>query len=149
MCKQPKDTNAEVWYAKGLRFQCKFPECMNCCGGEPGYVWLTDGEPKKIADHLGISEKEFLKLYTFKTKGRLSLTEKKDFDCIFLDRKTGCQIYEARPEQCSSYPFWPEVLGSVEAWVLEGHYCPGINRGEVVSFDKIQELREKKLPPLL
>ena len=116
--------------------------------GEPGYVWLAPGEAEKIAEFLCLTTENFLKKYTFDVNGRISLNEKKNYDCIFLDRKKGCQIYEVRPQQCSSYPFWPEVLGSVEAWLLEGHFCPGINRGRVISFEEIQELREQKMPPL-
>jgi Fe-S-cluster containining protein len=33
----------------------------------------------------------------------LSLVEKSNFDCIFWDQ--GCTIYQARPDQCRSYPF--------------------------------------------
>ena len=37
--------------------------------------------------------------------------------CIFLDETTNqCQIYEARPAQCRTYPFWPSILLSPEKW---------------------------------
>ena len=36
--------------------------------------------------------------------------------CIFLDDENKCTIYEARPVQCRTYPFWPNVLQSVESW---------------------------------
>ncbi|MCD4657329.1 MAG: YkgJ family cysteine cluster protein [Planctomycetes bacterium] len=140
--------NSEVWYANGLKFKCIFPKCIRCCCGEPGYVWLADGEIENIADFLRLKTKEFSSKYTFKLHGRVSLNEKKDFDCIFLDREKGCEIYQVRPQQCSSYPFWPEILGSVESWHLESQFCPGINHGEVVSFEEIQRKREKKVPPL-
>ena len=37
--------------------------------------------------------------------------------CIFLDKHTNqCQIYEARPTQCRTYPFWPSIVESVQDW---------------------------------
>lgn len=37
--------------------------------------------------------------------------------CIFLDTDTNqCQIYEARPAQCRTYPFWPSIVASVQDW---------------------------------
>ncbi len=140
--------NEEVWYANGLKFQCIFPKCNRCCCNEPGYVWLADGEAENIAKFLKLTKKEFQKNYTIKLHGRVSLTEKKNFDCIFLDQETGCKIYQVRPKQCSSYPFWPEVLRSVESWYLEGQFCPGINHGNVISYEEIQQKREQKIPPI-
>lgn len=32
--------------------------------------------------------------------------------CIFLDENNKCKIYEARPLQCLSYPFWPSIMAS-------------------------------------
>jgi Fe-S-cluster containining protein len=32
--------------------------------------------------------------------------------CIFLDENNKCKIYEARPMQCLSYPFWPNIMAS-------------------------------------
>ena len=47
-----KDKNQQgdekVWYAGGLKFQCIFPKCNRCCCGEPGYVWLADGEAENV-----------------------------------------------------------------------------------------------------
>ena len=40
--------------------------------------------------------------------------------CVFLDQETNyCRIYEARPVQCRTYPFWPSILKSQEAWNAE------------------------------
>ena len=35
--------------------------------------------------------------------------------CVFLENNQ-CSIYEARPVQCSTYPFWPNILKSEKAW---------------------------------
>ena len=40
--------------------------------------------------------------------------------CIFYDEDTKhCQIYPARPLQCSIYPFYPNLLESMETWNAE------------------------------
>jgi len=36
--------------------------------------------------------------------------------CVFLDDESKCSIYEARPLQCRTYPYWPRVMRSREAW---------------------------------
>ena len=36
--------------------------------------------------------------------------------CIFLDPAGQCTIYDARPVQCRTYPFWPSLLDSLEDW---------------------------------
>jgi Fe-S-cluster containining protein len=52
--------------------------------------------------------------------------------CIFLgeDGKE-CSIYEARPIQCRTYPFWPRLLENPESWEAEGVLAP-VNDFEVV-----------------
>ena len=41
----------------------------------------------------------------------------KDGSCIFLgDDGKMCTIYEARPVQCRTYPFWPNIMQSKEKW---------------------------------
>jgi Fe-S-cluster containining protein len=40
--------------------------------------------------------------------------------CIFLDTETNhCQIYQARPIQCSTYPFWSDIMESEYNWNIE------------------------------
>ena len=37
--------------------------------------------------------------------------------CIFLDNETNeCEIYSVRPIQCSTYPFWSNILESEKNW---------------------------------
>ncbi len=36
--------------------------------------------------------------------------------CIFLTPSGSCSIYDVRPVQCSTYPFWPSLLKSKETW---------------------------------
>ena len=36
--------------------------------------------------------------------------------CVFLDAFGKCSIYEVRPVQCSTYPFWPSLVDRREDW---------------------------------
>ena len=63
-----------VWYAEGLHFECK-PDCANCCvnHGNYAYVYLDDGEVRRLARHLGLTLPEFKKRYTEREDGDLIL----------------------------------------------------------------------------
>jgi uncharacterized protein len=39
--------------------------------------------------------------------------------CIFLSDMGQCRIYEHRPIQCRTYPFWPSLLEDRESWESE------------------------------
>lgn len=124
------------WYAEGLRFSCV--HCGNCCSGSPGYVRFSAAELERMAAYLGIGTDEFLRRYARKRGGRWSLREIESnggYDCVFLEREvqgaTRCSIYPVRPEQCRTWPFWPENLESKEAWESAAKTCPGMNRGEI------------------
>jgi Fe-S-cluster containining protein len=69
---------------------------------------------------------------------RLSLKEKSGFDCIFW--KDGCLVYNARPLQCRTFPFWESVVGSSDSWELTKAGCPGMGKGELHSMNAIQSL---------
>ncbi len=58
-----------------------------------------------MAAATGLPETEFIDRYTMLASNRrqLSLTEYPDGRCIFL-KKEGCAFYDARPEQCRSFP---------------------------------------------
>jgi Fe-S-cluster containining protein len=65
------------------------------------------------------------------------LKEKSNFDCIFWNEV--CTVYQVRPLQCRTFPFWDYVLCSPQAWKTAGESCPGINKGGVHSREKIEE----------
>jgi Fe-S-cluster containining protein len=65
-------------------------------------------------------------------------------DCIFLDResipgKAVCGLYEARPEQCRTWPFWEGNLRSRKSWEETKKHvpCPGMDTGPVHDFVEI------------
>ena len=71
--------------------------------------------------------------------GRRSLTEFANGDCTFFDpEKRCCTIYEARPAQCKTWPFWNSNLESRASWEALSPDCPGAGKGNFVSFEDIQ-----------
>ncbi len=129
----------EPWYKNGLRFSCT--GCGKCCTGSPGYVWINDQEITEMADFLKISFEEFVKKYTRKVADRLALLEHpRNYDCVFLKDKKICTLYNARPKQCRTYPWWPENLESKKAWEEESKRCEGINHADapLISFKEIK-----------
>ena len=133
------------WYAEGLHFSCQ--QCGACCTGEPGYVWVSRDELSLIAKFLKVTEDNLRSEHVRRVGFRLSLKEKPNGDCIFLqDGKDGrgCKIYEVRPLQCRTWPFWNLNLASQSSWNQAGVKCPGINKGESHSFEKIEAERTRK-----
>lgn len=131
---------AEPFYSSGLHFSCT--GCGHCCGGGcPGYVFLSWDDVDRMAAYLGLSKETFLSDYCRKvdmgTYYRVSLREKKNFDCILLTEK-GCSAYPVRPIQCRTYPFWDSIVSSREAWEQESRECPGINTGTLHAMEEIQ-----------
>ena len=139
-----RDKEAPSWLHSqpGLPFKCT--ECGKCCLTR-GNVYLSPDEVSKATQLLGLpSEMDFVRTYASHTlKGSLEgqtpwirlkektipLTEEvddatkkgavadKETACIFLDPTTmHCLIYEARPAQCRTYPFWSPILSSMETW---------------------------------
>jgi len=119
------------WYKAGLAFSCT--QCHACCRHDPGYVFLSQVDIEKLSNHLTMTIDAFKKAYCrvvdFGFVTRLSLTETAIFDCIFW--KNGCTVYEARPLQCRSYPFWSGNLHAQDRWQEEAQDCPGMNKGTV------------------
>ncbi|UCG79276.1 MAG: YkgJ family cysteine cluster protein [Nitrospirota bacterium] len=133
------------FYSEGIRFSCQ--DCGKCCLSRERYsfVYISMGDRKRLADHLRISTKEFTIQYTSKTDGHLHL-KYPEKDCLFLSEGR-CSVYEARPSQCRSWPFWPENMKK-GVWEKElKTYCPGIGQGRLYSESEIEEIvkREKEL----
>lgn len=117
------------WYKEGLKFKCT--GCGKCCTGAPGYVWITENEMIAMASSLQIPLDLFKRKYVRRRGNRYSLTQRKsatgDYDCVFLKDKK-CEVYDARPMQCKTFPWWPENVNSPESWKLTADECEGINK---------------------
>ena len=106
------------WYKDGLRFKCT--ACGDCCTGAPGFVWVNKEEMEALAAAAGVEDlEEFEQQYVRKVGIRRSLREFPNGDCVFFDSDSRkCQVYQARPRQCRTWPFWPSTLASPETWTL-------------------------------
>ncbi|MBN2050047.1 MAG: YkgJ family cysteine cluster protein [Spirochaetales bacterium] len=135
----------DIFYSRGLRFQCL--RCSRCCRFEPGFVYLSQADLARLAAFLGVSEKDFTEQYCRTVQGkngpRLSLREKANYDCIFWS-ESGCEVYEVRPFQCKSYPFWDNYLSSQEAWNALETSCPGVNNGRLFTYEEIKQWKDLK-----
>lgn len=124
------------WYREGLAFTCT--RCGACCTGAPGYVWVNAEEIATLATHRGMPFAEFGRRFVRRVGDRLSLVERPGGDCIFWDRSAGCTVYEARPVQCRTWPFWPENIESPEAWDSVTKVCPGSGQGQLFTVEEIR-----------
>ena len=129
----------EPFYKDGLHFSCQ--RCSHCCRHEPGYVYLSQDELNNLCKRYNLSSQEFIKQYCrwvpyYDGSEVLCLQEKDNYDCILWDGM--CTAYEARPAQCSTYPFWPFIVESDISWSAEAGECPGINKGELHSKEEIE-----------
>jgi Fe-S-cluster containining protein len=125
----------QPWYQDGLRFTCTM--CGKCCTGEPGVVWVTDEELAAIARFLDEPVEEVRDRLTRKARGRRTLREKPNNDCVFYDRQKGCTIYPVRPAQCRTWPFWESNVETPEDWERTKQVCPGSGHGELIPAEEI------------
>ena len=127
------------WYARGIRFECQ--KCGQCCRGEPGVVWVSQYEIKRIAEHLGLAKKEFRRKYLRRVGFRVSLKEYDNGDCFLYE--DGCVAYPVRPRQCQTFPFWPDALRSRKWFDRMARGCPGIGKGKLYTCEEIETISRK------
>jgi Fe-S-cluster containining protein len=133
------EPNDDPWYKDGLRFQCT--GCGGCCTGAPGFVWVTNDEIAALAAEVEMEVGAFERRYVRTVGVRKSLRErKKTYDCVFLDAQTRkCTVYNARPKQCRTWPFWDSNIRTPEAWAHTCEVCPGSGKGKLYQLEAITE----------
>ncbi|HCK40847.1 MAG: hypothetical protein CMJ72_13900 [Planctomycetaceae bacterium] len=129
----------QPWYHNGLRFKCT--GCGDCCTGSPGYVWVNQAEIDALAKLLDMTPEACEKKYVRHIGIRRSLIELPvSYDCVFLDSKTRkCTVYEARPRQCRTWPFWKSNVRNPENWADTCQACPGSGQGKLHQLEQIQQ----------
>ena len=139
----PQNDSPRPWYHEGLRFECT--QCGACCSGEPGYVWVEPDEIEAMAVFMKLSVDDFESKFVRTVGTEKSLREYPDGDCILLDPKQRtCLVYDARPTQCRTWPFWDSTTQSKRAWKETCDVCPGAGTGTLYTLDQIEIQRKKK-----
>ncbi len=129
--------NDKIFFKDGLRFECQ--GSGKCCTshGEFGFVFLTPADRKRFAKFFKMTSSEFTKKYCDRTNGVWHLKENPaQPDCMFLEKKR-CSVYDARPSQCRTWPFWGEVMNA-KSWTKDvASFCPGVGKGKLWSAEEI------------
>jgi len=128
------------WYHAGLKFTCT--QCGDCCSGAPGHVWVNAEEIAALATLTGLSVDEFEHKYCRRVGARKSLIEFPNGDCVFLDGQRRCTVYDARPRQCRTWPFWDSNLKTPGGWKQACEACPGSGKGQLYQLDEIEARRK-------
>ena len=99
----------------------------NCCRGFGGFVWINMEELEKIANTRKMNVSLFSKQYVRGVQGRLALQERvingEHFCCFFDYIDCQCTIYQSRPGQCKTFPFWNQFKKDPQKLLVE---CPGV-----------------------
>lgn len=124
------------WYKDGLSFECT--QCGNCCTGAPGYVWVNKAEIAALATSQNMSVEDFEAKYVRNVGVRKSLIEYENGDCVFFDNVARkCTVYEQRPRQCKTWPFWQSNVATESDWQQTCEVCPGSGQGKVYPLEHI------------
>jgi len=99
-----------------------------CCRGFGGYVWVSMEELKEMAGTRNMDVALFASQYVRQVHGKLSLQEYvingEHFCCFFDLIDCQCTIYQSRPRQCRTFPFWNKFKKEPQKLFRE---CPGVS----------------------
>jgi Fe-S-cluster containining protein len=123
-----------------MRFECQ-PGCNACCE-QQGFVYLTEDDILRLAAYLRLSPADFEKRHVYRTRNQRRLRVPRYTQCSFLVEGR-CGVHEAKPTQCRTFPFWPELIESRRKWYSTGNWCPGIGKGELVQIGRAREIAEE------
>lgn len=142
----------KAWYCKSsIRFACT--RCGNCCKPESGYLFLTATDLRNLARALRMSDQDFFLEYCevvdLRLAKRVSLVARDSGECVFLVDGS-CRLYEHRPLQCRTFPFWASNLACPQSWEEGTSHCPGVGQGDDWSERQIEAcLLDREAEPLL
>ena len=68
----------------------------------------------------------------------VGLIEYANGDCVFFDPQARkCTVYNGRPRQCRTWPFWQSNVQSEEAWKQTCEVCPGSGQGKLYPVEQV------------
>jgi Fe-S-cluster containining protein len=123
-----------------MRFECQ-RGCTKCCE-QQGFVYLSEEDILRLAAFRGETPAAFEKRYVFRTKNLRRLRVPRHAQCEFL-KADGCSVHEAKPTQCRTFPFWPELVGSTKNLRSTAQWCPGIGKGELVNIQMARDTADE------
>jgi len=129
-----------LYQQQALRFHCT--GCGRCCLGhaDEHYIELAQGEAEQISRFLRLDSEAFRRDYLIHLPDiGEGIRINRQGRCMLLNERNQCSVYEVRPRQCRTYPFWPELMQSSSAWHAEAKRCEGINQGEIVESTHIEQ----------
>ena len=129
------------WFSGGIRFSCT--RSGKCCTahGDYAYVFLTREDERRLAAHLSLPLRELRRRHTKRPAMEQRSLRFPGGKCTFL-RDQQCSVYEARPRQCRTWPFWPENMPR-SVWEEEiASFCPGVGKGRLYSAEEIQAVMD-------
>ena len=112
--------------------------CTKCCE-QQGFVYLTEEDIPRLAAYVGMAVEAFELRYVYRTKNQRRLRVPRHAQCEFL-KEGGCSVHPAKPLQCRTFPYWPELVGNKRNWEKTGKWCPGIGKGELVNIQLAREV---------
>jgi hypothetical protein len=81
--------------------------------------------------------------YVYRTAHQRRFRKPQAKQCPFL-LDQGCSIHPAKPTQCRTFPFWPELVENRELWTRTGSYCPGIGKGPLIQIGTAMQTAEEQ-----
>ena len=105
--------------------QFKCHQTGNCCRFD-GVVYASAQEIEAMAKVLGIDIVSFMEKYVKRKDGWMLIADRAHRPNCFLNEKNQCEIYDARPKNCKTYPNWPEIWRDEESLYKETLLCKGL-----------------------
>jgi uncharacterized protein len=98
--------------------------CANCC--KTTGPLFTQKDIATIANHLHLTEKDFIKKYLRTDEDRDYVLQK--VPCAFLGDDNYCSIYDYRPKACREYPHTDRVnqIGILRLTEKNACICPAV-----------------------
>jgi hypothetical protein len=125
----------------GRRFGCT--RCGACCM-EPGFVYIDEEELAKIGAHLELERDALIARYKIDREGKRFVIDASDGSgCPLLTSGKECSVQRVKPKQCSTFPFWPEMIDDAAEWEHAKSFCPGMDsaQGKIYSRGEILAIR--------
>ena len=123
-----------------MRFECQ-TGCTKCCE-QQGFVYLMESDIPRLAGFLGMPVAGFEERYVYRTRNLRRLRVPRHAHCEFL-KDGGCSVHAAKPFQCATFPYWPDLVGNTKNWHKTGEWCPGIGKGELVQIQVARAIAQE------